>query len=85
MKMKQEHFNYLRRQMLDYAYAPFLQDYLAQGFTEKRWRWDWCYKVPGLSKWICDNLYSYLNDDNIDVALKKISNPIYWDIQDRMK
>ena len=73
MKMKVEHYDYLKRQMLDYAWAPFLQDYIKLGLSEKRWRWDWCYSTPGLSKWICDNLYNYLDDTHIDTALKKIT------------
>lgn len=38
---------------------------------ERRFRWDLLYKAR-LSPWICDNLYSYLNDSHIDTALKKI-------------
>ena len=38
---------------------------------EKRLRWDLCY-AAGLSAWICDNLYSYLDDVHIDTALRAI-------------
>lgn len=38
---------------------------------EKRLRWD-CLYAAGLTPFICDNLYSYLNDDHIDTALKNI-------------
>jgi hypothetical protein len=38
---------------------------------EKRIRWDYCFGA-GLSPWICDNLYIYLNDTHIDTALKSI-------------
>ena len=38
---------------------------------EKRLRWDLLY-AAGLSQWICDNLYSYANDDHIDTALRAI-------------
>ena len=42
---------------------------------EKRLRWD-CLKNVIDSKWICDNLYSYLNDDHIDSALRQIMETI---------
>lgn len=38
---------------------------------EKRFRWDLLYAAK-LSPWICDNLYSYLDDSHIDTALKSI-------------
>ncbi len=37
----------------------------------KRLRWDLLYIAIG-SRWICDNLYSYMNDDHIDTALRAI-------------
>lgn len=77
MKMKKEHFDYLKSQMLAYPHTPLLHDYLVTGLSEQRWRWDWMHRVPGLNTWLCKNLYSYLNDDHIDTALKKISNPNY--------
>lgn len=41
----------------------------------KIFMWDWlrAAKINGnTSTWICDNLYSYLNDDHIETAVKKI-------------
>ena len=41
---------------------------------EKRLRWDALVTIMG-AQWIC-SLYSYLNDDHIDSALKKIMKEI---------
>jgi hypothetical protein len=41
----------------------------------KRFRWDLMSSAVG-SRWICDNLYSYANDDHIDTALRRI----VWDL-----
>jgi hypothetical protein len=43
--------------------------------VEKRLRWDLLY-YAGLSGWICDNLYSYLDDSHIDTALRYIIKDI---------
>jgi hypothetical protein len=73
MKIKPEHAEYIKEQMLAYSNAPLLQPYLKAGLSEKRWRWDWCYRTPGLSKWICDNIYPYANDEHLDTLLRKIT------------
>ena len=73
MKIKKEHYDYIKKSMMSNSNAPLLQDYLKAGLTEKRWRWDWVYSTPGLGKWICDNIYPYANDDHLDTALRKIT------------
>ena len=73
MKIKREHFDHLKSEMLKNSKAHLLQPYLKAGLSEKRWRWDWLYSTPGLSKWICDNIYPYANDDHLDTALRKIT------------
>ena len=45
--------------------------YKANGISAKRYRWDITY-AAGLTPFICDVLYKYLNDDNIDTALRNI-------------
>ena len=72
MKITQEHYDHMYRVMMDYSKTPLLSSYTKSGLTEKQWRWDWAIKA-GLIKWICDNLYPYMNDDNIDTALRKIT------------
>ena len=71
MKIKPEHYEYMKSAILGNAKAPTLPDYLAKGLTEKRWRWDLFY-MANLSRWVCDNVYSYANDDHIDTALRNI-------------
>ncbi len=39
--------------------------------VEKRLRHDWFY-YAGLSAWVCDNLYSYMDDTHLDTALKGV-------------
>lgn len=56
-----------------------LEEYIAQGLTAKRWRWDllWYSTAKILPQhWVCDELYKAddLNDAHIDSALKKITN-----------
>jgi hypothetical protein len=72
MKMKPEHYEYIKGKMLATSTAPTLHSYTSRGLSEKRWRWDWLYEAK-LSNWVCDNLYSYLNDEHIDTALKQIT------------
>jgi len=72
MKIKPEHFEYIREKIMSLSTAPTLHSYTAQGLTEKRWRWDLLY-MAGLSRWICDNIYLYANDGHIDTALKRIT------------
>ena len=68
--MKQEHYEYLKEQILKAEHKlVFRNDCL---LSPMRYRWDLTY-AAGLTKWICDNLYSYLNDDHIDTALRKIT------------
>lgn len=79
MKISQEHYNYLADKL-----NITLEQYQAyRGLVEKtgkfkclntRVRWDLAYRLVG-SKWICDNLYSYMNDDHLDAALRKIFKP----------
>lgn len=43
--------------------------------VDKRVRWDVCY-ASGLSGWISDNLYGYMDDTHIDTALRRIMREI---------
>lgn len=76
MKMKLDHFHYLQDAMaINAQYIPqYRAHIIAEGKAkdiEMRLRWDVLY-LSGLYGWICDNLYPYLNDDNIDTALRAI-------------
>ena len=66
MKITVQHYNYLKEKMKNTILNNI-------GFTntENRFAWDCLWNsVP--SQWVCDNLYPYLNDENIESALKKI-------------
>ena len=76
MKMKLEHYDFMKDAMQRNAeYIPqYRAHIIAEGKAkdvEKRLRWDLVY-LSGLSHWICDNLYSYLDDTHIDTALRYI-------------
>lgn len=76
MKMTQQHYDHLLEALrpLSDSYSATLANAQRDNRTKdplKRARWDLTYKA-GLSKWICDNLYPYLNDSHIDTALCRI-------------
>lgn len=78
MKISAEHY-----QTLCYAIYRAQQgmetraEYAEHGHTAKRWRWDllWRAKRVGYlpNRFIEDQLYSYINDDHIDTALRRIT------------
>ena len=76
MKIKPEHYNYMRETMLPHkASLPSRRFALSLDprvkNVEKRLRWDLLYATIK-SQWIVDELYPYINDDHIDTALKSI-------------
>jgi hypothetical protein len=76
MKMKHEHYNYIRESFEKNAHwIPIIWESIANESKakdhEKRLRWDMLYIAIG-SRWICDNVYSYLDDSHIDSALRSI-------------
>ena len=81
LKIKSEHFNALKTAIEETLKAnPEAESkYKSAGLPAKRFRWDIMYasSVAGISgnSWVCCNLYSYMNDDNIDSALRAIIPP----------
>jgi hypothetical protein len=76
MKMKLEHYNHIRESFEKSAHwIPQIRESIARENKaknhDKRLRWDMLYCAIG-SRWIVDNLYSYLDDDHIDSALRAI-------------
>ncbi len=71
MKMKPEHFDYLRATVGAYDSAQARAEYRAKGLSLKRYQWDITY-TAGLTRFICEALYPYLNDDHIQTALNRI-------------
>ena len=84
MKMKQEHFNYMKKEINivlekyndkgqlveEYRRGDFPRADKVQDL-QKRFCFDLFYGAS-LARWACDNLYSYLNDEHIYTVLKKI-------------
>lgn len=78
LKIKIHHLDKLTNSLLDNipftVYEKYLNKVKKSGKYNnllKRVRWDFLYNYVG-SQWVCDNLYPYLNDDNIDSALRLI-------------
>jgi hypothetical protein len=83
MKMKPEHFAHMKLAMT----SPLIDIDAMRGViaadrkvkdADKRLRWDMLY-AAGLGRWICDNLYSYMDDTHIDTALRTIMKDMHVD------
>lgn len=80
MKMTPEHYAHmleaLRRRMTTITpqqlrtYFEHLAHDPRVADPHKRLRWDLLWS-SGLTTWVCDTLYPYLNDDHIDTALRR--------------
>jgi hypothetical protein len=76
MKVTKEHYSTMLNAIAPIAHIiPAQRILLAKDSRvkdlEKRLRWDLSYKA-GLTRFFCDSVYSYANDDHIDTALKSI-------------
>ena len=84
MKIKTEHYRYLKQEIdsslaLHNSKGGLVKNYEEGEFPrsnktkdlQKRFCFDLLFGA-GLCKWVCDNLYSYLNDEHIYTALKSI-------------
>ena len=84
MKIKKEHFDHLQtsiNQVLDQyndqgqLVAEYEQGLFPRSEKTKDLQRRFCFDLlygAGLTKFVCDELYSYLNDDHIYTALKTI-------------
>lgn len=78
MKIREEHFKTLKKHVLETIekHPHAKREYADAGFSAKRYRWDALFVtfIDGeeSSTWIRDNLHEYLNDDDIDTALRCI-------------
>jgi hypothetical protein len=85
MKMKKEHFEFIKVKILDTLekHPNIIQEYEYGRFPNAertrdlntRFRSDLLYG-SGLNRFICKELYSYLNDENIHNAVKRIIPPL---------
>ena len=76
MKIKSEHYEYMKEQIAPWAaLADSQREYIRiEGKAkdiEKRLRWDLFYAAK-LTGFACNTLYSYMHDNHIDTALKGI-------------
>lgn len=77
LKITPEHYEHLQKVITPLDTRARRTAYKAAGLTAMRYRWDLLrmatttpYTPP--MKWVCDNLYPYLDDTHIDSALRKI-------------
>lgn len=84
MKMKEEHFNHLKTEIdkvlaIHNSRGELVECYQSGQFhnadktkdLQLRFCADLLYGT-GLNKWVCDELYTYLDDEHIYTALKRI-------------
>jgi hypothetical protein len=75
MKMTNEHYNRLKilvEQTLSMN-PNALQSYKDKNLTMMRYRWDLYHTATFKDRDLTSDLYKYLNDNNIDTALKAIT------------
>ena len=80
MKMKPQDFAALKeaighvKRKNDRSFEQIKTDYLNDGLTERRFRFDVLWAIPSKIRqsWFDRGVYGYLNDDHIHTALKKI-------------
>jgi hypothetical protein len=71
MKMQTAHFDHIAEKIAALDTPALRAAYRDAGLSLKRYQWDMTWKA-GLSAYICDTLYPYLNDDHIQTALNRI-------------
>ena len=72
MKIKPEHYATLRDTLADvmHLYPEFVQRFGERGAGRA------LVKEARASNWLCDTLYTYLNDDHINTALRRITTEL---------
>lgn len=75
LKIKPEHYEHLRAAVAALDTPQARAKYAAAGLTTKRYQWDLTY-AAGLTTWVCDTLYKYLDDSHIQSALNRIVPPL---------
>jgi hypothetical protein len=70
MKIKPNHLEYLRSMLVPLDTAERRAKYVGI-HTSKRYRWDVLW-AASLTRWVCENIYPYANDVNLDYALRRI-------------
>ena len=71
MKMKPEHFEHMVAKIGALDTPALRAAYRDAGLSLKRYQWDITYQV-GLTAFICEALYPYIDDTHIQTALNRI-------------
>lgn len=75
LKMKPEHRKHIADAITEFDTDINRSWYVLSSHSDKRYRWD-LFNHAGLTSWCCSVLYTYLNDDHIDSALKSLVKPL---------
>lgn len=75
MKMQPQHLEHMRAAIAKFDTDFYRARYAAAGLTTRRYQWD-LVRAAGLMPWLCDTLYTYLNDSHIQTALNKLIKPL---------
>lgn len=84
MKIKSEHFEIIKSAIASIdrdkiaAHRLILAADIRVKDLEKRLRWDVLYATK-LATWLCDNVYPYADDNNVDTAIRKIFKDLQLD------
>lgn len=81
MKMRPEHFTHILTTFKAHKDdIPRLREFIIREGrakdVETRVRWEMLYAWID-SRWICDEVYTYLDDDHIDTALRAVLKQLY--------
>lgn len=87
MKIKTEHYEHLKSAIATLDHGDIASHkkgvFASKKFKDfqKRMRWD-CLHAVVPSKWVCDNLYPYMDDTHIDTALRSIVDELKLDLSE---
>lgn len=75
LKMKPEHRKHIADAIVEFDTDINRSWAVARGHADERYWWDLLFDA-GLWPWVCSDLYPYLNDANIESALKSLVKPL---------
>ncbi len=83
MKMQSHHFEFIKESIIHSDNEERRERYRKGDFynsdkvkdLNKRYRWDLLNECVGV-RWLCNQVYDYLNDVHVDTALRKIVAPL---------
>jgi len=75
VKITREHLQILENAIKPLDTKEQRKPYLDNGLSDTRYRFDLLYRC-GLTLWVCDTLYKYVDDTHIATALKRIVPPL---------